>query len=93
MAMDSGSSSSQEKQSSSSPLNESSSAKPQSLETLAKPWAEYAAHQALLYQRAIDDSLESAIQVSKSRLSQIRSTSHPHLQKAIVISPLFSVIL
>lgn len=87
MATDSGSSSSEEELSSSSPLNESSSGKPQSLASLAKPWADYAAHQALLYQRTIDDSLESAIQASKSRLSQIRSTSHPHLQKTIVISP------
>ncbi|XP_022158532.1 uncharacterized protein LOC111024998 [Momordica charantia] len=83
MATDSGSSSSEEELSSSSPLNESSSGKPQSLASLAKPWADYAAHQALLYQRTIDDSLESAIQASKSRLSQIRSTSHPHLQKTI----------
>ena len=87
MAMDAGSSSSQENQSSPSYHHQSSSPKPQSLEDLAKPWAEYAAQQALLYQRAIDHSLESAIEVSKSRLSQIRSTSFPHFQKAVVISP------
>ncbi|XP_011656868.1 RGS1-HXK1-interacting protein 1 isoform X2 [Cucumis sativus] len=81
MAMDAGSSSSQENQSSPSYHHQSSSPKPQSLEDLAKPWAEYAAQQALLYQRAIDHSLESAIEVSKSRLSQIRSTSFPHFQK------------
>lgn len=83
MAMDAGSSPSQENQSFSSRLHESSPGKPQSLEDLAKPWAEYAAQQALLYQRAIDQSLESAIQASKSRLSQIRSASYPHFQKAI----------
>ena len=56
------------------------SSKPQSLEDLAKPWAEYAA------QQAIDHSLESAIEASKSHISQIRSTSYPHFLKAIVIS-------
>ncbi|XP_022959270.1 uncharacterized protein LOC111460300 [Cucurbita moschata] len=83
MAMDAGSSSSLENQSSLSNHHESSLGKPQALEDLAKSWAGYAAQQAMLYQLAINHSLESAVEASKSRLSQIRSTSYPHFQKAI----------
>ncbi|XP_030967442.1 RGS1-HXK1-interacting protein 1 isoform X2 [Quercus lobata] len=46
-------------------------------------WVEYAVHQAQLYQKAIEEALDSALEVSRSRLSQIRSTSSAHFNQTI----------
>ncbi|KAJ7950879.1 Alanine-tRNA ligase [Quillaja saponaria] len=47
------------------------------------PWIDYAVQQARLYQKAVNEAVESAIEVSKSQLSQIRSTSSAHFQQTI----------
>ncbi|KAK7837233.1 rgs1-hxk1-interacting protein 1 [Quercus suber] len=46
-------------------------------------WVEYAVHQAQLYQKAIKEALDSAFEVSRSRLSQIHSTSSAHFNQTI----------
>ncbi|KAF7825289.1 RGS1-HXK1-interacting protein 1-like [Senna tora] len=48
------------------------------------PFVDYAVEQALLYQKAFDDALQSAVEASKSRLSQIRSTSSAYYNHASV---------
>ncbi|KAI9078485.1 hypothetical protein K1719_039581 [Acacia pycnantha] len=45
------------------------------------PFVDYAVQQAQLYQKAVNDALDSAVEYSKSRLSQIRSTSSAHSQQ------------
>ncbi|KAK4267902.1 hypothetical protein QN277_024625 [Acacia crassicarpa] len=45
------------------------------------PFVDYAVQQAQLYQKAFNDALDSAVEYSKSRLSQIRSTSSAHSQQ------------
>ncbi|XP_057437242.1 RGS1-HXK1-interacting protein 1 [Lotus japonicus] len=47
------------------------------------PFIDYAVGQALLYQKAFNDAVESAIDASKSRFSQIRSTSSAHFQQTL----------
>ncbi|GMY23267.1 RGS1-HXK1-interacting protein 1 [Fagus crenata] len=46
-------------------------------------WVEYAVQQAQLYQKAAEEVLDSAIESSRSRLSQIRSTSSAHFHQTI----------
>ena len=65
--------------------NNNNSAK--TLDETTMLWVEYAVHQAQLYQKAIEEALDSALQVSRSRLSQIRSTSSAHFNQTIVIFP------
>ncbi|KAF5446197.1 hypothetical protein F2P56_031842 [Juglans regia] len=47
------------------------------------PWVEYAVQQAQLYQKAVEEAIDSAVEASKSRLSEIRSTSTAHLHQTI----------
>ena len=65
--------------------NNNNSAK--TLDETTTLWVEYAVHQAQLYQKAIEEALDSALEVSRSRLSQIRSTSSAHFNQTIVIFP------
>lgn len=46
-------------------------------------WVEYAVQQAQLYQKAAEEVLDSAIESSRSRLSQIRCTSSAHFHQTI----------
>lgn len=61
--------------------NNNNSAK--TLDETTTLWVEYAVHQARLYQKAIEEALDSALEVSRSRLSQIRSTSSAHFNQTI----------
>lgn len=63
-------------------VNHSTTTQPQTLDL--KPFIDYAVGQALFYQNAFNDAVESAIAVSKSRFSQIRSTSSAHFYQALV---------
>ncbi|XP_040991402.1 uncharacterized protein LOC121238551 isoform X2 [Juglans microcarpa x Juglans regia] len=47
------------------------------------PWVEHAVQQAQLYQKAVEEAIDSAVEASKSRLSEIRSTSTAHLHQTI----------
>ncbi|GAV84575.1 hypothetical protein CFOL_v3_28019 [Cephalotus follicularis] len=47
------------------------------------PWIDYALQQAVLYQKAIGDTIDSTFEASRSRLSQIRSTFSSHSQTTI----------
>lgn len=71
-----------------SPVNHSTitSTQPQTLDV--KPFIDYAVAQALFYQKTFNDAVESAIDASTSRFSQIRSTSSAHFQQTLV-NPLF----
>lgn len=55
---------------------------PQTLDV--KPFIDYAVAQALFYQKTFNDTVESAIDASTSRFSQIRSTSSAHFQQTLV---------
>lgn len=46
-------------------------------------WIDYAVQQARLAQKNIEDTLDSAISVTRSRLDQIRSTSSAHMNQTI----------
>lgn len=59
---------------------------PQILGQTATPWVDYAIQQARLYQKTAEETFESAIEESKSRLSQILSTSSAHFHQTLVIS-------
>lgn len=56
----------------------------ETLEQPATPWIDYAIHQSRLYQKTIEETLHSALEASKSRLSEIRSTSSAHFSQTIV---------
>ncbi|PNX97878.1 hypothetical protein L195_g021115, partial [Trifolium pratense] len=56
-------------------------AQPQTLDV--QPFIDYAVGQALFYQKTIYDAVDSAIDVSTSRFSQIRSTSSAHFQQTL----------
>ncbi|KAG6747934.1 hypothetical protein POTOM_047825 [Populus tomentosa] len=47
------------------------------------PWIDNAMQQALIYQKNIQDSLDTAIEASKSRFSEITSTSQAHFSQTI----------
>ncbi|CAL5191803.1 unnamed protein product [Lathyrus oleraceus] len=66
-----------------SPVNHSTitSTQPQTLDV--KPFIDYAVAQALFYQKTFNDAVESAIDASTSRFSQIRSTSSAHFQQTL----------
>lgn len=55
----------------------------ETLEQPATPWIDYAIHQSRLYQKTIEETLHSALEASKSRLSEIRSTSSAHFSQTI----------
>ncbi|KAF3440046.1 hypothetical protein FNV43_RR18324 [Rhamnella rubrinervis] len=55
----------------------------QTLGQTATPWVDYALQQARTYQKTIEESVESAIEASRSRLSQIRSTSSAHFRQTV----------
>lgn len=48
------------------------------------PWIDSAVEQALLYQKIIEQNVNDAIKASRSRLSEIRSTSSAHFNLTIV---------
>lgn len=50
----------------------------------ATPWIEYAVQQFMIYQKTLEESIDSAIQTSRSRLSQIRLTASAHFHQTIV---------
>lgn len=62
----------------------------ETLEQPATPWIDYAIHQSRLYQKTIEETLHSALEASKSRLSEIRSTSSAHFSQTIVRTPSLS---
>ncbi|KAF5732910.1 hypothetical protein HS088_TW17G00443 [Tripterygium wilfordii] len=47
------------------------------------PWIDSAVQQATVYQKTVEDTIDAAIEASRSRFSQIRSTSSAHLQQSI----------
>ncbi|XP_028804631.1 uncharacterized protein LOC114759598 [Neltuma alba] len=47
------------------------------------PFVDYAVQQAKLYEKAFNDALDSALESSKSRLSQIHSTSSAHFHQVL----------
>ncbi|KAJ0112072.1 hypothetical protein Patl1_00172 [Pistacia atlantica] len=49
----------------------------------ATPWIEYAVQQYMIYQKTLEESLDSAIQTSRSRLSQIRLTASAHFHQTM----------
>lgn len=57
--------------------------KPESLEAAA-PWIDYAVQQARLFQEEVQRSVDWFAEASKSRLSQILSTSSAHLAQTLV---------
>lgn len=69
------------------PVNHSTptTTQPQTLDV--KPFIDYAVGQALFYQKAFNDAIESSIEASTSRFSQIRSTSSAHFHQTLVIPP------
>lgn len=52
------------------------------------PWAEYALQQAQIAQKTIETNLENAIEVTRSRVDRIRTTSSAHFNQTIVIFPI-----
>jgi hypothetical protein len=50
------------------------------------PWIDNALQQALIYQKTIQDSLDIAIESSKSHFSEIITTSQAHFSQTIVSS-------
>lgn len=64
--------------------SDSISHSPQTLEQLATPWVDYAVEQARIYQKNVEETFESTIAASRSRLSEIRATSAAHLSQTIV---------
>ncbi|XP_061351802.1 RGS1-HXK1-interacting protein 1 [Gastrolobium bilobum] len=64
------------------PGNNSTISNPQTLDETT-PFIDYVVGQALLYQKAFDDAVESAIDASKSRFSQIRSISSAHFHHTL----------
>ncbi|WJX81457.1 hypothetical protein P8452_64336 [Trifolium repens] len=63
------------------PTITTTTAQPQTLDV--KPFIDYAVGQALFYQKTFNDAVDSAIDVSTSRFSQIRSTSSAHFQQTL----------
>ncbi|KAJ4727201.1 Alanine--tRNA ligase [Melia azedarach] len=49
----------------------------------ATPWIEYAVQQATIYQKIAEESIDSAVQASRSRLSQIRRTGSAHFEQTM----------
>lgn len=49
------------------------------------PIVDYVVEQAQFYQKALDDAIESAVEASKSGISQIRSTSSDYYNLGLVI--------
>ncbi|XVE74064.1 hypothetical protein DITRI_Ditri11bG0168900 [Diplodiscus trichospermus] len=49
----------------------------------ATPWIDYAVEQALLYKKMIEQNINATIEASRSRLSEIRSTSSAHFNQTI----------
>ncbi|KAJ1430915.1 hypothetical protein SESBI_07508 [Sesbania bispinosa] len=64
------------------PGNHSTTINSQTLDETT-PFIDYAVGQALLYQKAFNDAVESAIDASKSRFSQIRLTSSAHFHQTL----------
>ncbi|XP_062073285.1 uncharacterized protein LOC133777612 [Humulus lupulus] len=56
---------------------------PQILEQSATPWVDYAIEQGRLYQKTVEETFDSAIEASRSRLSQIISTSSAHFDQTL----------
>lgn len=63
--------------------NDSISHSLHTLEQSATPWIDYAVEQARVYQKTIEETFDSAIEASRSRLSEIRSTSAAHFSQTI----------
>ncbi|KAF4401862.1 hypothetical protein G4B88_013149 [Cannabis sativa] len=49
----------------------------------AKPWVDYAIEQGRLYQKTVEETFDSAVEASRSRLSQILSTSSAHVYQTL----------
>lgn len=64
------------------PIDYRTNSESKTLEDVA-PWIDYAVQQALLYQKTIEETMESATEACRSRISQIRSTSSAHFQQTI----------
>lgn len=61
----------------------------------ATPWIEYAVQQAALYQKIAKETIDSTIEASRSRLSEIGLTASAHFQQTIVklLEPLSSAVI
>lgn len=55
----------------------------ETLENVAR-WIEYSVQQAMIYQKTLEESIDSATQTFRSRLSQIRLTASAHFHQTIV---------
>lgn len=67
-----------------SPGDYTTEEKPITLEEAVCSWIEYGVHQAQVLQETIDDTVKSSIEASRSRFSEIVSTSSVHFQQTIV---------
>ncbi|KAF6141646.1 hypothetical protein GIB67_001198 [Kingdonia uniflora] len=47
------------------------------------PWIEFAAQQAQIYQKILEETLDSTIEVTRSRILEIRATSSAHLNQTL----------
>lgn len=63
-------------------VNQSTTTNPQTLDV--KPFIDYAVGHVLYYQKTFNDAVDSAIDASTSRFSQIRSTSSAHFHQSLV---------
>ncbi|KEH22363.1 hypothetical protein MTR_7g445370 [Medicago truncatula] len=62
-------------------VNQSTTTNPQTLDV--KPFIDYAVGHVLYYQKTFNDAVDSAIDASTSRFSQIRSTSSAHFHQSL----------
>ncbi|XP_050385496.1 RGS1-HXK1-interacting protein 1 [Argentina anserina] len=60
-----------------------SQSNPESLDQPPTPWIDYAIEQAGIYQKNIGETLSSAFEASRSRLSEIRDTGSAHWSQTI----------
>ncbi|KAJ8748970.1 hypothetical protein K2173_013409 [Erythroxylum novogranatense] len=73
----------EEKRSPPSPIGDvASTIKSKTLEEFT-PWIDDAVEQALVYQKTIEETIDTATKALRSRLSEIRSTSSAHLQQTL----------
>ncbi|KAK8502886.1 hypothetical protein V6N13_100191 [Hibiscus sabdariffa] len=65
------------------PPSDSPSRTDSNLPEQVTPWIDYAVEQAVLYQKIVDGNINATIDASRSRFSEIRSTSSAHFNQTI----------
>ncbi|GMI73562.1 hypothetical protein like AT2G45060 [Hibiscus trionum] len=65
------------------PPSDSPSKTESNLPQQVTPWIDYAVEQAVMYQKIIDGNINATIDASRSRFSEIRSTSSAHFNQTI----------